>query len=119
RTGIPPGKGLARPETGAAFLATPADSRRQRPRYPASPAPKPRKVKVNSDRTGKHELRGTAWWGWQDSNWPLSDYGTRANPRRRSSIIAPSLGREDCDPIDMAPPAPAPSRWHYADRCRQ
>jgi hypothetical protein len=35
------------------------------------------------------------------------------------SIIAPSLVRQDCGPIDMAPPAPAPLRWHRADPCRQ
>jgi hypothetical protein len=47
--GIPPGKDLAKPETGTAFLAAPVDSGRQRPRYPASPAAKPRKVKDYSD----------------------------------------------------------------------
>jgi hypothetical protein len=61
--GIAPGKTLARPETRAAFLATPADSGRQRPRSP-SPAAKPRKVKGYSERARKPELRGTAWWGW-------------------------------------------------------
>jgi hypothetical protein len=48
-SGIPPGNGLARPETGTAFLATPADSGRQRLRYPASPSAEPRKVKDYSD----------------------------------------------------------------------
>jgi hypothetical protein len=62
--GIPPGNGLARPETGAALLARSADSARQRPHYPASPAAKPRKVKGYSDGAGKPQLRGTAWWGW-------------------------------------------------------
>ena len=37
-------KSFARPETAAAFLATPADFGRQRPHYPMSLAPKPRKV---------------------------------------------------------------------------
>jgi hypothetical protein len=68
RAGSPPGKGSARPETRAAFLPTLADSERQRPHYPASPAAKPRKVKDYSDGTGKSELRRTAWWSWQDSN---------------------------------------------------
>jgi hypothetical protein len=45
REGIPPGKGLARPETGRAFLATPADPERQRPSYPGSLAAKLRKLK--------------------------------------------------------------------------
>jgi hypothetical protein len=36
REGIPLGKGLAKPETGRAFLATPADPERQRPSYPGS-----------------------------------------------------------------------------------
>jgi hypothetical protein len=53
---IPPGKSLARPETGVAFLATRADSWRQRPRYPASPAGKPRKVKDYSDRRQESEV---------------------------------------------------------------
>jgi hypothetical protein len=39
-----------------------ADSGRQRPRYPASPAAKPRKVKDYSDGARKADLRGTAWW---------------------------------------------------------
>jgi hypothetical protein len=62
REGIPPGKSLVRPETGAAFSAVPADSRRQRPRYFAFPAAKPRKVKDFSGGAGKPELRRTAWW---------------------------------------------------------
>jgi hypothetical protein len=74
RAGIPPGKGLARPETGAAFLATLADSGRQRPRDPGSPAAKPRKVKDYSDGARKPQLRRTAWWSWQDSKQPPSDY---------------------------------------------
>jgi hypothetical protein len=85
RTGIPPGKSLTKPETGAAFLATPADSGRQRPRSPASPAAKPRKVKGYSERARKPELRGTAWWARQDSNLPPPDYGdmrTSTSPRR-------------------------------------
>jgi hypothetical protein len=41
RTQIPPGKSLARPETGATFLVTPADSWQQRPCYPASPEATP------------------------------------------------------------------------------
>jgi hypothetical protein len=65
RAGIAPGNGLQRPETGVAFLATPADSGRQRPRYPASPAAKPRKVKDYSGRARKPELRRTAWWARQ------------------------------------------------------
>jgi hypothetical protein len=63
-----PIQGLARPETGAAFLPTLADSGRQRPRHSASPAAKPRKVKDYSDGAWKPEWRRTAWWGWQDSN---------------------------------------------------
>jgi hypothetical protein len=47
--GIPPGKSLARPETGAPILATTADFGRQRPRSPADPPAKPRKVKDYSD----------------------------------------------------------------------
>jgi hypothetical protein len=74
RAGMSPGKSLARPETRAAFWATPADSRRQRPRGSASPAAKPRKVKDYSQRPRKPELRRTAWWGWQDSNRRASDY---------------------------------------------
>jgi hypothetical protein len=34
-------------------------------------------------------------------------------------IIAQSLGRQDCGPIDKAPPAQALSRWHHADQSRQ
>ena len=44
RTRIPPGNGLARPET-----RPPADPGRQRPQYPASRAAKPRKVKDYSE----------------------------------------------------------------------
>jgi hypothetical protein len=33
------------------------------------------------------------------------------NGRRRA--FATRLGRRDCGPIDMAPPAQAPSRWHW------
>jgi hypothetical protein len=62
QAGIPSGKGLARPETGRAFLATRADSGRQRPRYSASLAAKPRKVKRYSDGARKPESRRTAWW---------------------------------------------------------
>jgi hypothetical protein len=68
RVEIPPGKGLARPETGRAFLARQADSGRQRPGHPASPAAKPRKVKDYSDCARKPELRRTAWWSLEDSN---------------------------------------------------
>jgi hypothetical protein len=71
RAGIPPGKSLARPETGAAFLAAPVDSGRQRPRHPASPAAKPRKVKGYSDGARKAELRRSAWWFWQSSRTSL------------------------------------------------
>jgi hypothetical protein len=39
-----PGNHLARSEAGAAFLAIPVDSGRQRPRYRASSAAKPRKA---------------------------------------------------------------------------
>ncbi len=60
-----PGKGFARPETGRAFLATPADHGRQRPRYPASPAAKPRKHKDYSDRARKPKLRRSGWWARQ------------------------------------------------------
>src|ERR1700722_17187611 len=62
RAGIPPGKGLARPETGAAFFATLADSGRRRPRDPASPPAKPQKVKDYSGGAVKAELRRSAWW---------------------------------------------------------
>jgi hypothetical protein len=65
QAGIPPGKSLARPETGRAFLATPADSGGQRPHRPASPAAKPRKVKDYSDGAMKPELRRTGWWARQ------------------------------------------------------
>jgi hypothetical protein len=78
---ITPGKSLARPETGAAFLATPPDSARQRPRYPASPPAKPRKVKDYSDSARKAELRRTAWWSWEDSNQQPDDY-ERGRPTR-------------------------------------
>jgi tetratricopeptide (TPR) repeat protein len=33
--------------------------------------------------------------------------------------FAPRLGRQDCGPIDMAPPAQARSRWHRADQSRR
>jgi hypothetical protein len=56
--GIPPGKSLVRPETGAAFSAAPADCRRQRPRYFAFPAAKPRKVKDYSDGARKRNCAG-------------------------------------------------------------
>jgi hypothetical protein len=46
--------------------ATP-DSARQRLASPASPSPKPREVKDYSGGAGKPDLRGTAWWGRQDS----------------------------------------------------
>jgi hypothetical protein len=134
RARISPGKSLARPETGRAFLAAPADFRRQRPpcpaagraqafstrtslcrhsnqslsatgnsagkkfgetrdwagifgdlpdsgrqrpRYLASPAAKPPKVKDYSDDARKPELRRTAWWSWQDSNQHPNDYAWR------------------------------------------
>jgi hypothetical protein len=66
RQTIPPGKGLPRPETGPAFLATMAHSARQRPRCPASAAAKPRKVKDYSDGARKEKLRRTAWWARHD-----------------------------------------------------
>ena len=69
-----PGKSLARPETGPAFLAKIAYFARQRLTAPASAAPKAREVKDYSDRRGKPNLRRTAWWGWQDSNLQPSDY---------------------------------------------
>jgi hypothetical protein len=78
RGGIPPGKSLVRPETGAAFSAAPADSWQQRPCYPASPAAKPRKVKDYSGRARKPDLRRTAWWRWQDSNELPSGYSDRS-----------------------------------------
>jgi hypothetical protein len=62
--GIPPGKSLARPETGAPILATTADFGRQRPRSPASPPAKPRKVKDYSDGARKPKLRRSVWWCW-------------------------------------------------------
>jgi hypothetical protein len=62
----------------------------------ASLAAKPRKAKDYSVGARKPELH---------------DGGLR--------IIAPSLGRQDCGPIDMAAPAPAPSRWRRSDPCRQ
>jgi hypothetical protein len=34
-------------------------------------------------------------------------------------IIAPILGWQDRGPIDMAPPAQVPSRWHRVDPCRR
>jgi alpha-ketoglutarate-dependent taurine dioxygenase len=58
------GKRLPRAETGRRFLATPADSGRQRPRYPASPAAKPREVKDYSHTARKPVLRRTGWWSW-------------------------------------------------------
>jgi hypothetical protein len=66
RAGIPPGNGSAKPETAAAFLATPANSGRQRPRYPTSPSAKSRKGKVYCERARKPELCRTAWW-WMHS----------------------------------------------------
>src|SRR5262249_23904023 len=109
---ILPGKGSARSETGAAFSATSADCARQRPRYPASPAAKPRKVKDCSDGTRNAALRGTAWWGWQDSNLQSSDYEPLALRGARG-------GAPGADPIEPAPPAQAPSRLHRVDPCRR
>ena len=57
-----PGKGLARPETAPAFLATTAYFARQRLAVLGSPAPKPREVKDNSTGARKPDLHGTAWW---------------------------------------------------------
>jgi hypothetical protein len=51
-----PGKSWAKPETGLAFLASLADSGRQRPRYLASPATKPRNV---SNR------QANDYWRWK------------------------------------------------------
>jgi hypothetical protein len=53
------------------ILARPADSGRQRPRRPASPAAKPRNVKDYSDGARKPELRRTAWWWMQSSTTRL------------------------------------------------
>jgi hypothetical protein len=53
RTRIPPGKGLARPETGPAFLTIMANSAWQRLTCLASPAGRPRNVKDYSDRAAK------------------------------------------------------------------
>jgi hypothetical protein len=61
-------------ETGRAFLATLPVSGRQRPRYLASPAAKPPKVKDYPDDARKPEFPRTAWWGWQDSKSQPSDY---------------------------------------------
>jgi hypothetical protein len=58
RPRIPPGNGLARPETGTAFLATLADSWRQRPRCPASPAAKPGKSKTIPTAPGNGSCAG-------------------------------------------------------------
>jgi hypothetical protein len=51
---------LAKPETEAAFLATPPDSGRQRPRYHVSPTAKPRKVKDYSN--GRQETGFAQDW---------------------------------------------------------
>jgi hypothetical protein len=82
-------------ETGAEFSATPADCARQRPRYPISPAAKPRKVKDYSDRAEKPELRGTAWWGWQDSTSNVRSYCAvlGALARLRANVAAADRAR--------------------------
>jgi hypothetical protein len=74
RARIAPRKGLARPETGAAIRAPLSDFGRQRPRSPASPATKPRKVKDYSGGVRKPELRRTAWWAREDSNLQSAAY---------------------------------------------
>jgi hypothetical protein len=60
-----PIQSLARPETGAAFLATLADSRQQRPCIP-------RLWRQSRGRYSggarKPELRRSAWWSLEDSN---------------------------------------------------
>jgi hypothetical protein len=58
-------------ETGRAFLATPADSGRQRQREPSSPRAKPRKVKDYSGAARKLTLRRTAWWAFLDTHRTL------------------------------------------------
>jgi hypothetical protein len=51
---------------GASLLsAAIGDSGRQRPRFPASRAAKPRNVKDYSDGARKRELRRSAWWWMQ------------------------------------------------------
>jgi hypothetical protein len=57
-----PGKSLARPETGRAFLAKTAHFARQRLAALASPAPNPLEVKDYSYGARKPSLRRTAWW---------------------------------------------------------
>jgi hypothetical protein len=80
------GKRLPRPETGAAFSATPADCARQRPRFPASAAAKLRKDKDYSESRTKAALCRTAWWSWQDSNSPPTDYDGPANVAPRGHL---------------------------------
>ena len=59
---------------GRHFFAILPDSWRQRPCCPVSPSAKPRNVKDYSSGARKPELRGTAWWSWQDSNQQANGY---------------------------------------------
>jgi hypothetical protein len=114
-----PGKGLARTETGPRFLPTMDYFARQRRGSVAFPSPKPREVKDISGCARKPDLRRTAWWGWQDSNRRPNGYEPQSNHPRPSPHHCSEYWRRECGPIDMAPPAQAPSRWHRAGRSRQ
>jgi hypothetical protein len=60
------GKRFGEARDRGGVLATPADSGRQRPRWPAPRAAKPRKVKDYFSGARKPDLRRTAWW-WRHS----------------------------------------------------
>jgi hypothetical protein len=53
----------------------------------------------------------------QTSNQPIMGPKVIISGCRRT--LGPTIGRQDCGPIDRAPPAQAPSRWRRADRSRQ
>ena len=61
-TGNSAGKKFGETRDWAGIFGDLPDSGRQRPRYLASPAAKPPKVKDYSDDARKPELRRTAWW---------------------------------------------------------
>jgi hypothetical protein len=87
-----PGKRLPRPETGAAFSATLADSGRH---CPASPAAKPRKVKDYSDTPESGFARDC------DSNRPPTDYGLKVIGSTPPSDDCLENGQQDHSLIDM------------------
>jgi hypothetical protein len=108
--GFPPGKGSAKPETKRTHISRDRDWLLSR-----FPRQSPGKLKTIPQALGNRistGLRGGAG-RTQTGNQPIM------GPKLIVSGGGRTIGRQDRRPIDMAPPAQAPSRWHHAVESRQ